>query len=40
LELTFNPGIQDKVYVIGKTDAQAAAELEKAGRSLTADILK
>ena len=28
-----------KVYVIGKTDAQAAAELEKAGRSLTADIL-
>ena len=29
-----------KVYVIGKTDAQAAAELEKAGRSLTADILK
>ena len=29
-----------KVYVIGKTDAQAAAELENAGRSLTADILK
>ena len=29
-----------KVYVIGKTVAQAAAELEKAGRSLTADILK
>jgi hypothetical protein len=29
-----------KVYVIGKTDIQAAAELEKAGRSLTADILK
>ena len=28
-----------KVYVIGKTDAQAA-ELEKAGRSLTVDILK
>jgi hypothetical protein len=28
-----------KVYVIGKTDAQAAAELEKSGRSLTADIL-
>ncbi len=29
-----------KVYVIGKTDAQAVAELEKAGRSLTADILE
>ena len=29
-----------KVYVIGKTDAQAAAGLEKAGHSLTADILK
>ena len=28
-----------KFYVIGKTDAQAAAELEKSGRSLTADIL-
>jgi len=27
-----------KVYVIGKTDIQAA-ELERAGRSLTADIL-
>ena len=29
-----------KVYVIGKTDVQAAAELEKADRSLTVDILK
>lgn len=29
-----------KVYVIGKTDAQAAAGLEKADRSLTVDILK
>ena len=29
-----------KVYVIGKTVAQAAAELEKAGRSLTVDILE
>ena len=29
-----------KVYVIGKTDARTAAELEKADRSLTVDILK
>ena len=29
-----------KVYVIGKTDALTAAELEKADRSLTVDILE
>ena len=29
-----------KVYVIGKTDAQATNELEKAGRSLRVDILE